>query len=212
MMTPRRSNSRPDSGFVLLEALVSLTLLAMTVALVATTLSFGRRIADAGRARERIADAMTGVHVIADWLGRTLPAREAGAGGNMRVLFDGNPTQLTFRTLSNGDTQPGGVLAISVAFTRPGQALSGALVFTSKSVAAGTLDLAGGRAEPQVLVGHVIEARFRYFGSPAESEPPTWRENWTDAARLPTHVALRLQLSVGSRVEAMDLTFRVMAE
>ena len=84
-------------------------------------------------------------------------------------------------------------------------------MFTSASVGAGALGLAG-RAEPQVLVGHVIEARFRYFGSPAESEPPRWQETWTNTARLPTHVALHLQLNVGRRIEAMDLTFRVMAE
>lgn len=206
-MTNRRHIGRREGGFILAEVLVSLILISMTLAIVATTLTFGRRVADAGRVRERVIDAMTGIHVLSEWLGSAVPARQIEAGGSQRALFNGQAEHLTFLTLSGGDAQPGGILAVTIAFARSDR--DGALLFMAAPLGIGQTTPTGQAVEQQVLVQQVAAAQFRYFGSLAEGEAPGWRDEWKDASRLPDLVALRAQVGLGPRVETMDLRFRV---
>ncbi len=209
-MSRRQRRSSSQSGFVLAEALLCVILIALTVALVATTLTFGRRVADAGRGRERIAQMSTGVQALTGWLARAVSVQQIGAGGGRRVLFEGQAGRLSFLTLSQGDAQPGGILAVTVTFAGHATGGTGALVFVAAPVPVGTLSPSAGLGE-QVLIGHVVTGQFRYFGAPADGGAPQWLDRWTQASRLPDLVALHATLALGPRHETVDLTFRVFA-
>lgn len=210
-MSRGRRTASSQGGFVLAEVLLCVMLIALTIALVGTTLTFGRRVADAGRGRERIAQMSTGLQALGDWLSRALAVHEIGAGGGRRVLFEGQAGRLSFVTLSPGDTQPGGLLAVTVAFAAQTTGGTGALVFAAAPVPVGTLSPSAAGQGEQVLVGHVVTGRFRYFGAPADGQAPQWLDHWTKASRLPDLVALHATLAVGPRLETLDLTFPVFA-
>ncbi|MGF9759495.1 hypothetical protein AAII07_30310 [Microvirga sp. 0TCS3.31] len=206
----RRRKSSSQGGFVLAEALLCVVLIALTMALVGTTLTFGRRVADAGRGRDRIAQMSTGVQALADWLSRALAVQQIGAGGGRRVLFEGQARRLSFMTLSQGDTQPGGILAVTVALTAEQPGGTGALVFMAAPVPVGTQAPPAALGE-QVLISHVVTGRFRYYGAPDDREPPRWLDHWTQASRLPDLVGLNATLALGPRHETIELTFPVFA-
>src|SRR3954465_11684034 len=111
-----RSNTRND-GFVLLEALVALVLLSLTFGLLAGMLSFGQRITEAGRPRDRAAQFANGNDAMAEWIASAVPIREIRQSLPGPVLFDGRADRLSLVTLSTGDVQPGGLLAVTVAFS-----------------------------------------------------------------------------------------------
>jgi hypothetical protein len=206
----RRRKSCSQDGFVLAEALLCVVVIALTVALVGTTLTFGRRVADAGRGRERIAQVSTGAQALGDWLARALAVEQNAAGGGRRVLFEGQAGRLSFLTLSQGDAQPGGILAITVTFAGQATGGTGALLFVAAPLPVGSFSPSAGLGE-QVLISHVVTGRFRYFGAPADGEAPRWLDHWTQASRLPDLVALNATLALGHRHETIDLTFPVYA-
>ncbi|HRE14944.1 MAG TPA: hypothetical protein PLD37_12175, partial [Usitatibacteraceae bacterium] len=43
----------------------------------------------------------------------------------------------------------------------------------------------------------VTAARFQYYGTDADLNPPTWQDQWTATQRLPSHV--RIDLELGER-------------
>jgi hypothetical protein len=197
-----RSNTRRD-GFVLLEALVALVLLSLTLGLLAGMLSFGRRVTEAGRPRDRAAQFANGSDALAEWIASAVPIREIRQSMPGPVLFDGRTDQLTLVTLSTGDVQPAGLLAVTVAFSA-----AGAMVFDTIPVPVGARRLPEISAT-QVLLDHVVSARFSYYGSPAEGMPEKWYDDWTAAIRLPRLIALRAGVQLDRRVRDVDLTYRV---
>lgn len=204
----RHGTDSSQGGFVLAEALLCVILISLTLALVGTTLTFGRRLADAGRGRERIAQVSTGAQALADWLSRALAVPQIAAGGGRRVLFDGQAGRLSFMTLSQGDAQPGGILAVTVAFAGSEAGRTGAFVFVAAPVLVGARSPSTAARE-QVLIDHVVTGRFRYFGSPADGEAPQWLDHWTQASRLPDLVALDATVALGPRQETIELKFPV---
>lgn len=207
-MTRGRPNPAHASGFVLAEALVALVLLGLTTALVVTGLAFGRRVNDAGRDRERLAQAASGFDSLADWLVRASPLVEISPLGEPLAIFDGTPKVLTFLTVNRGDALPGGLVAVRVMLH------DGRLLFEARTVPAGSA--AGAPVTAPVtlttLVAGVDRASFLYFGSPSEGRPVQWYDEWQAAARLPRLVALRARVYLQRAPEEIDLTFRVRSE
>jgi hypothetical protein len=209
-MSGVRQATSSNSGFVLHEALVSLILLAMIMGLFAATLTFGRRVSDAGNSREGILEVSAGANSIARWLSSAVPSREVGPGGEGQALFEGNGHRLSFVTLGDGETQPGGMLAVTIAFAAPERNRAGAIVFASSPVRPGTAPNASA-SENQALMGNINDAAFSYFGSLREDSPPAWHREWRGVSRLPTLVALRASVDLKGRVETLDLSFRIVS-
>jgi general secretion pathway protein J len=192
------------AGFVLVEGLVTLMLVTMTVSLFATMLTFGRRVADAGRLRQHLVDMATGTDALTGWLAGAVALREA-ARPDAKVLFDGGGKRLSFVAASQGDVQRGGLMGVTVAFE------GGALVFDVAPIALGSVSLPN-PGPRHALWRDVTSLTFSYFGSPAEGVPARWQDEWRDAARLPRLVAVRAALAMENRVERVSLTFRIVSE
>ncbi|GEO17705.1 hypothetical protein MAE02_54010 [Microvirga aerophila] len=113
-------------------------------------------------------------------------------------------------TLGNGETQPGGMLAVTIAFTAPEKNLAGAIFFASSPVKLGKAPNASA-SDYQVLMGNISDAKFSYFGSLREDALPIWHREWREASRLPTIVALRASVDLKGRLETLDLSFRIVS-
>lgn len=195
-------------GFVILEALVALILVALTFGLVAGILGVGHRVSEAGRSRDRLSVLAGGSAVLETWLVSASALRPRVGEGRGPVLFEGRPDRFSLLTLNAGDPLAPGLLAVTVGFTG---GRDGALLFDAVPTVPGDPRLPDMTAS-QVLVSHVAAARFRYFGGPAEGAPPRWHDEWTAATRLPRLVELRLHLDLGRRIEPVTLAFRTRAE
>jgi hypothetical protein len=201
-------------GFVLLEALVALILISMTLALFGASLTLGRRVVESGRVHDRAADVTTGLDAMAGWIASALPLKETRQNGEAITLFEGRMNGMSFLTLSNGDAQPGGMLAVTIGFAGPGSSRgTGVAVFDAVPLAVGqAAALSTGGAQGQVLFANVVSLQFSYFGSLMEGTPARWHDEWKDATRLPRLVALRAGLNTKGRLEFVDLTFRIFSE
>jgi hypothetical protein len=202
-MTGLRGAKAREGGFVLLEALVVLVLLSMTLGLLASMLNFGRRVAERGGMRDRAVSLANGSDAIAAWLASAAPIREIRQGLPGPVLFEGRSDRVSFLSVSSGETQPSGLLAITFGFSS-----AGTLVFDAMPMAVGERQLPDMTAR-QVLLDHVVSARLSYFGSPTEGAPEKWYDVWTASVRLPRLVALRAQVDLDRRVSEIDLNYRV---
>jgi general secretion pathway protein J len=213
MKSTGKARGSGADGFVLLEALVALILISMTLALFATSLTLGRRVVETGRVHDRAADVTTGIDAMAGWIASALPLKETRQNGEAITLFEGRTNGMSFLTLSNGDAQPGGMLAVTIGFAGVGSPQgAGAVVFDAVPLAVGqAAALPTGGARGQVLFANVVSLQFSYFGSLMEGAPARWHDEWKDATHLPRLVALRAGLNKG-RPEFVDLTFRVFSE
>lgn len=202
------SPANRTQGFVILEALVALVLVALTFGLVAGVLGFGHRVSEVGRSRDRLSALAGGAAALDAWLAAASALRPRVGEGRGPVLFEGRPDRLSVLTLNSGDPLAPGLLAVTVGFTG---GRDGALLFDAVPTMPGDPRLPDMVAS-QVLMSHVSGARFRYFGVRADGMPPGWHDDWTAATHLPLVVELRLQVDLGHRIEPLSLAFRTRAE
>lgn len=206
-MTPAVPEDRIQ-GFVILEALVTLVLVALIFGLVAGVVGVGRRVSEAGRSRDRLSALAGGAAALETWLASASALRPRTGEERGPVLFEGRSDRFSVLTLNSGDPLPPGLLAVTVGFAG---GRGGALLFDATPTPPGDLRLPDVTAR-QALVSHVASARFRYFGARTEGVPPRWHDEWTDATRLPGLVELQLFLDFGHRIEPVRLAFRTRAE
>lgn len=210
-MTRGAQSGARTGGFVLLEVLVGLVLLSLTLGLFALMLGFASRVAEAGRLRDRGAEIAIGAAAISGWLAGALPLVQPRATERPLVMFEGLNDRVSFVTLSNGDAQAGGILAITIARETSGAQGAGALVFNSSlmSIGAAALPVQNGG---EVLARGVSSAAFSYFGSLEERSPERWHDEWRNSERLPRLVNLRVRVIVARRLEDFELNFPIIPE
>ncbi|GAU80523.1 hypothetical protein [Bosea sp. BIWAKO-01] len=210
MMRGTPSGGR-TGGFILLEVLVGLILLSLTLGLFALTLSFASKVAEAGRLRDRGAEIAVGAAAISGWLAGALPLVQPRATERPLVMFEGLADRVSFVTLSNGDAQPGGILAITIASENTGTQGAGALVFGSSLMSIGAAALSA-QNTGEVLARGVASATFSYFGAREEGAPGRWHDEWRNSERLPRLVSLRVRVIVERRFEEFELNFPIITE
>lgn len=173
-----------DSGFTLLELLISMTLLALLSLVLFGGFRFGTRAWDRaetstanGNEIRRAQDA------IASALSRTYPEMDVSKPLDPHIYFSGEPSSVTFLGPDRG--REGG-LAVMV-LSRQGDTLT----MTS------TPELARDPARQTVsrkLLDHVSGFDLAYFGASNPQVPPHWYASWHDRSRLPKLVRVRADL------------------
>lgn len=185
----------PDAGFTLVEMLVSLTLLAMAAALMATGLSSAHglwaKLEGTTLRGEQVEAAQS---LLRDRIQRLAPVtRFDGAAPYADV--DGDRSGMAFTALPLDSDRPAPMRRFRLGFS------DGELVLESREDQAHATDAADTNEAParRVLLGHIAELRIDYWGPEVPGGAPGWRETWSHQPEPPELVRIRVSFPAGDR-------------
>lgn len=196
------ARAHAQSGFTLIEVLIGITLLAMLGTLIANGVRLGGRAwTDAERQTANRDEMVQLQNFFRRTIGGARPTFASDNPRDLTVVFAGDAT-----TLSVMAPQPGSQYGawVNHRFTVERQGAARALSVTLQRDPMSTADRV-------LLLDHVSDVRFAYFGSPGAGEPPSWRDDWMNRSRLPDLVRVAIvrdnprlrawpELVVGTRV------------
>jgi general secretion pathway protein J len=173
----------PEAGFTLIEMLIGITLVAMLGALIASGTRLGTRSWDKA---ERLSDGSDDVMLVQGFFRRTIervaPAFASQDPRDLTVEFAGDPDALLLMAPQPG-TQYGGPWVQERFYV--GQHGNHRALFAQRRLDASA-------PNPIVLLDHVSQVRFAYFGAAGDGAPAEWRESWINSLRLPDLVRLTI--------------------
>jgi len=184
---------RKNAGLTLLETLVALALLAVIAAGLASSLNLGVRIYERVGKGDELAPEFAHRAIVRGWLSA---AASLDRLSNIPTEFVAGETQLRFVTFAPTPFAPDAA-ALRVTVTT-GEGMS----FTAE-----TLDDQGDVLHQfdGVLSSDTVAAQISYWDSRAD--PPGWRSNWDDEARLP--LLVRIQTNTQNASNWPEMTVRL---
>jgi general secretion pathway protein J len=195
-----------SQGFTLVELLVALALFALLSVLLFGGLRFGTRATERGTARlDAAAEIGTAMGVLRRELANAQPL-EKDENGRKSIAFAGEAENVAFTAMLPGYLAPGGWHVMRAAFEPRGG--DGELVLTWRLVRDQPDGAAGPASGRAVLLAHVKQVDFAYFGVQADGDQPSWHARWQDAAALPALVRLHVELADGRSVPDLIVALR----
>jgi general secretion pathway protein J len=192
---PSPGGSPPDrqSGFTLLELLVSLMVLAMIMAFIPGTLRIGQRVWEKDAAIERRAALSTFRRQVEQRLAEAIPLHLRDPASGLRIAFTGGPDRLAF--IASADAGPAGAGVYRFDLRRAEGGGRQPLILTQTLYRAASPGPQADNAMPALEYrsdARLIGLALRYFGSPANGETPRWQTQWPRADALPDLVEISL--------------------
>lgn len=185
--------TRREDGFTLVEMLVSLTLLAMAAALMATGLASARglwgRIEGTARRGEQVEAAQT---LLRDRIQRLSPVTRFNNGAPYADV-DGAGSEIEFTALPLDADRPAPMQRFRLELS------DGDLVLESRGKDPARPNETAEAPDRRVLLGGVAELNIDYYGADAPGGAPGWRETWSREPAPPELVRIRLKFSDGDR-------------
>lgn len=182
-----------QSGFTLIEVLVSLVLLALVLTLLAGGVRYARGTWNATARLDDLADSDVAGTFIRARLAEAMPIYEQRKAGVMQVIFQGAADSVSF--VAPAPNGPGGAGLYRYSLeAEPGAAGSPqTLVVKVAAFFAGQTD-AGPALLPDrhVLMRNIRSVSFRYFGRSEIRAPPAWHDVWTRPDAMPRLVDIAI--------------------
>jgi general secretion pathway protein J len=230
-MKPNGINRAQEAGFSLIELLVSLALLGMVAAILASGLSLGqgswRRSEEKAQASRSMFDAQTALRRLVE---NMQPLRSGSQGSGSQGL----------RSQASGSQGSGSQDLRAIEFRGSADELDGIVplpphiglgglyrlhLFRDRS--ARRLDLTLHAYEPRseaasgddetgltTLASEIDSLELRYFGKAKGEETPNWRNEWQDQEELPSLISIKVrgekigvvwpELLISPRVKPVD--------
>lgn len=203
------TRARKNSGFTILEMLVTLFLLSLIVTSIAGGLHFGRRAWELGRVNEEQGDLDAASRVFTNLIAKALPSVALDESQKPALVFVGTSQSLLFVTLSEGETQFAGPVLTRIDAVKTGAGARELRLWTSvfRTQAAWTTTRA--RMRHVGLVKGLVSFDLSYFGVAKPGRSPRWRSDWVGRDQLPLLVAIKLVVIRGSRRHVVALTVRL---
>ncbi len=193
---------RSESGFTLLELLVSITIFALLMVVLIGALQLGSR--QVGRLTGQV-DRSSQVALAQNFLRAELGAARPLVSPSDEakiVQFDGRGHGLDFVAVAPQSVPAGGLQVLSVAL-RQGQLVVGWRALRESG------DAAPVDAQPTVLLDHVRAAEFVYYGPPTPSDDADWQTEWQNMTYLPLLVRLSLTFTDGEKMPDLTVALRL---
>lgn len=176
----RLSPNRCDAGFTLVELLVSLTILALLLAMVPGTLRLGRRAWETPGQLDQASDELAALGFVQTHIKSAVPIFERDAQGVSRIAFSGAPLSVSFIVPLSGGPYGGGLYRIEL----------GSALRVSLYQGASTSGQSALPAEERPLGNLSGRLHFRYFGAVQFGQAPLWHDVWPRTDRLPDLVEI----------------------
>jgi general secretion pathway protein J len=187
---------RDADGFTLVELLVAITIVALLMVVLFGGLRLGSRASNAVGLQ---IDRSSKITVVYDFMQRELtdarPLTTADGAAPSMVAFDGEAGEITFATIPPAYLALGGFHRLHIALDDAGG--QGRLMVSWQQIPRGTTLSDAAPLRPSLLLDHVRQAEFAYFGPPDVNLPSQWQDQWTARDKLPQLVRLRLIMSDG---------------
>ena len=187
-----RSRASPsEAGFTLVELLVSLSLLALIIALVPGALQAGRRAWATSAGIGQSSETTVALSFLERRLEEAMPLFASDGRGLRRIAFSGTADSLDFVAPSPTGPFGGGLYRFGLKAAFAEDRAPGAL--TLKLALFQTRTTSDSPAEDnRVLAGNLETLRFRYFGSQKRDTEAAWQSEWTAPDRLPDLVEISI--------------------
>jgi general secretion pathway protein J len=198
-------NRALQSGFTLIELMVSLTLLGLVVAVLAGAVRtglFGASIVD--ERSQAIGDVRLAHGLIRRQVETARPLIWI-VDRAQRVAFEGRSEAVDFLTVISPHPGLGGPYAVRLA--KDGNAL--VMLLRLSSGEASAFDFSRD-VERTVLLEDVAAVRFTYFGAAARDANAKWQASWTGRDRLPQAVKVQIDFVGDRRAAWPELTVPLM--
>jgi general secretion pathway protein J len=185
---------RNDSGFTLLELLVSMTLLSFLSLVLYGALSYGVR---SWHRAEELSVQSNDVRRVQTALTRELgvayPEQVTADPTHMHVDFDGREHAVSF--LASDPEHPGALDRVELGL------VDGALVRRA------SLELSSNAKTTSIALLHGVAALdLSYFGSEGDNRDPHWQSSWQGRKSLPLFVRIRARMAAKGASPFPDLT------
>ena len=197
------STANPDekgqAGFTLVELLIAMTLLALIVAALFGGLRLGARAWEAGAQRNSDLARLEVVQgLLRRQLSRAYPIALTGSERGRRIVFEGDPTAVTFIAPAPAQIGLGGLYQMNLAVAEDEGNKRLVLTWQLSGAEEERLTESPG-VETTVLIDRMAAIELSYFGPPDLRDEPRWFDRWDDAARLPSLVRIRIEFPTGDR-------------
>ncbi|MER2268233.1 PulJ/GspJ family protein [Methylobacterium oxalidis] len=169
-----------QSGFTLVEMLVSLALMALIAVLLVQALQATGIVA----ARAARIGAQEDVQVVREHLRRMLSEPAARRGDGTRAPFLGAPDRMVAVIAGNREAERGAELRVALAL-RP-RADAGFDLVETRGLAYGS-EVPG---EPELLLDRVAGLRLQFFGAADAAGQQRWQAGWARRDRNPALVEI----------------------
>jgi general secretion pathway protein J len=187
-----RSLLRDESGFTLLELVVSLGLLALMTAFMAEGISLVRRGSTVLDRVEQEEGGRTVEAHLRRTLERAVPVFVSGEqDSEPKIVFSGEANRLAFVARADGRLETGGLVLVDFRVEQSGDAFRFVTERRPYPSGAATGD------PVHLLVGDLSALGFRYYGPPEPKADPTWSPRWTNPKALPDLVELTVARTAG---------------
>jgi general secretion pathway protein J len=192
----RRPGCPQHAGFTLIEMLVALVLIGLLTAGLFGGLRFAARATDrATAATDHAAAIALAYSFLQAQLGNAQPYPATADPKDKQIIFDGGPGQIDVITTAPSRLALGGFFHLRLAAV----SLRGQLHLFAEWRESPRRDDAAPETSlpPTVLLDHLREASFAFFGTTDPEVPGEWHDQWQDATTLPKMIRLRIEFADG---------------
>lgn len=185
---------RCESGFTLLELLVSLVLVALLMVAMPAALHLAKRTQAAASQLDRLGITEAASIFIEQRLSEATAMYDRGDDGRLHVIFRGEPNRLAFIAPVTFTAAQAGLARLEFEIGTDADARSGLIMSWKTWRPPANADQPGAQPEPntRLLVPNATQFQLRYYGAPSASQSPEWTQSWTRMDRIPDLVEFQI--------------------